>query len=145
MAIMPDRMLCHYEDCGKPISSVVQVKLCDHHAIKVYRAMRDTLAEHEDAKPMAFHGSGRAMLNYSQRGGLVYFIRFGDRIKIGFTTDLKRRLQVLPHDMLLATTPGTMRDEGRLHQRFAHLRITGEWFHAAPDLLAYIAALDDAA
>jgi len=72
------------------------------------------------------------------RAGVVYFIQFGDRIKIGFTSDLKRRMQVLPHDKVLAVIAGTMQDERRCHEKFAHLRLTGEWFSAGPELLTFI-------
>lgn len=75
--------------------------------------------------------------------GLVYFLRFGDRIKIGFTTNLAERLKAIPHDELLHTEAGTMREEKRCHAAFGHLRETGEWFRAEPDLLAFIIDLRD--
>jgi hypothetical protein len=34
-----------------------------------------------------------------------------------------------------------MQDERGYHATFAHLRVTGEWFRAEPDLLAFIASL----
>jgi hypothetical protein len=33
---------------------------------------------------------------------------------------------------------GTPADERRWHARFAHLRVTGEWFRADPELLVAI-------
>ncbi len=73
----------------------------------------------------------------------VYFIQEGadGPIKIGFTTgDPSGRLSALqtgnPNPLrIVAATPGTMEDERRWHERFAHLRMLGEWFLPADDLL----------
>lgn len=70
----------------------------------------------------------------------VYFLRFGDRVKIGYTGNLAQRLRALPHDELLGTIPGDESTEWDLHERFAHLRIKGEWFRAEPELLEFIAS-----
>lgn len=74
--------------------------------------------------------------------GSVYFVRLGDRIKIGFTTDLDSRMKVVPHEEILAVMPGTMRDERRCHAAFQHLRTVGEWFRVDEALLTFIARLD---
>jgi hypothetical protein len=71
--------------------------------------------------------------------GLVYFLRLGNRVKIGFTRNIGSRLAVLPHDEVLGVAVGGFADEKRCHDAFAHLRTTGEWFKAEPDLLAFIA------
>lgn len=71
----------------------------------------------------------------------VYYLQFGDRIKIGTTTNLTQRLRDIPHDKLLATEPGNETMERRRHRQFAALRITGEWFRAERELLAHIAGL----
>ena len=76
-----------------------------------------------------------------RRTGLVYYVRFGDRVKIGYTTNLTERLRVLPHDELLATEPGTIQDERARHEEFAHLRVNGEWFDYDESLARHIAAL----
>jgi hypothetical protein len=76
----------------------------------------------------------------------VYFLRSGASgpIKIGFTGNTPMaRLSALqtgnPEPLrLLAAIPGVREDEQRLHERFAHIRIGGEWFRAEPDLLAFI-------
>jgi hypothetical protein len=74
---------------------------------------------------------------------IVYFIRSGTDgpIKIGKASDVMRRLSGLQSAhaeelRLLATTRAVTEDE--LHQRFAHLRMRGEWFRAEPELLAFI-------
>lgn len=73
-----------------------------------------------------------------QRRGTVYFMRFGDLIKIGYSADLRQRLKALRPDSVLATMPGTMQDERALHARFGPLWDHGEYFRAEPELMAYI-------
>lgn len=72
---------------------------------------------------------------------LVYYIRFGDRIKIGTTTNLANRLTALPFDEVLAVEPGSHFLERSRHKQFAHLRIKGEWFRAEDELLRFIEGL----
>lgn len=75
----------------------------------------------------------------------VYFVRAGNRIKIGMSSDVPRRVKSLQTAsseplQLLAIKQGGRAEEKSLHDRFAHLRQHGEWFTAAPELLAFIAA-----
>jgi len=72
---------------------------------------------------------------------VVYYIEFGDRIKIGTSGNLRSRLQALPHDRVLAIERGGQHLEHRRHVQFAHLRVTGEWFTKGEALLAHIATL----
>ena len=69
---------------------------------------------------------------------VIYFIRFGDRVKIGYTTKLERRLKQLPHDEVLAVVPGSRDDERALHARFAAFRVTGEWFTYTEPLRSHV-------
>ncbi|MFE4867715.1 GIY-YIG nuclease family protein [Streptomyces sp. NPDC056682] len=72
---------------------------------------------------------------------LVYFVERDGFVKIGHTSNLKRRLQQLGTGSsliegmtvgpvrVLATIDGAGPDNERwLHERFAHLRVGGEWF-----------------
>lgn len=67
----------------------------------------------------------------------LYLIRVGGNIKLGWTADLRKRMRDYPPDsLLLATCPGSRRDEQRLHKRYAHLLSHGrEWYPLSPDLL----------
>lgn len=62
--------------------------------------------------------------------GWIYYIHVADRIKIGYTTDLKRRLKQYPPDTpLLAMHPGTKQLESEMHAKFAGSKAAGrEWF-----------------
>lgn len=102
--------------------------------------MDHALTVHGDVSALLALGADAAERPPAERApGAVYFIRLGDRVKIGFSRNLKARLVALPHEEVLAVVPGTVQDEKRCHAAFAHLRQTGEWFRAEPDLLAFIA------
>ena len=76
----------------------------------------------------------------------VYFLRAGEFIKIGRTTDWPhKRISELqtgcPYPITLAGfLDGDAKEESRLHKKFSALRARdgGEWFHAKRELLAYI-------
>lgn len=77
----------------------------------------------------------------------IYFIG-GDMglIKIGLARDPERRLRTLqcgsPIPLrILASGPGSARDERMYHARFASHRLHGEWFTRHPDILAEIERL----
>lgn len=81
----------------------------------------------------------------------VYFIQQGTDgpIKIGHTKNVDRRLRSLSTGSpvalhVLALTPGGEREERALHRRFDSLRMQGEWFAPAPELIAFIAAQTEA-
>ena len=137
--------VCAYDNCNADPNEELAAPLCMEHAKKV--AVQVMLLTNTSVNPTMKGIGGKATAKklaapYSpqprDRAGVVYFIQFGDRIKIGFTSDLKRRMQVLPHDKVLAVIAGTMTDERRCHEKFAHLRLTGEWFSAGPELLKFI-------
>lgn len=71
----------------------------------------------------------RAHLKHG-RPQCVYYIKLGNRVKIGTTTNLPKRLEALPFDTLLAIEPGGNPREHARHQQFAALRVNGEWFKA---------------
>ena len=73
----------------------------------------------------------------------VYFIRAADGvgpIKIGVSGCPELRRRQLSSDLktpltILATAPGTFRDERRLHLRFAEYRVSGERFSTSPPVM----------
>lgn len=136
--------VCVFPTCESTWSIHVQLPLCNRHILKVYSIagalVKDTFPK---ADPDAAT-RGRSAVN-AATPGVVYFVRLGSLIKIGFTTNLVQRLRDVPHEEVLGVTMGTMRDEKAIHGRFAHLRQSGEWFRPAPDLEEFIAALGEAA
>ncbi|WP_082513373.1 MULTISPECIES: GIY-YIG nuclease family protein [unclassified Leifsonia] len=73
---------------------------------------------------------------------VVYYIRFGDLIKIGTSANPRRRIASLPHDEVLAFERGDRRLERQRHLQFAaHQMNRGEWFQVHDELLTHIATL----
>lgn len=75
--------------------------------------------------------------------GQIYFAQEGDAVKIGFSQNVHRRLLNIKSARgaaltLLKSYAGTTGDEQRVHDRFRHLRIEGEWYRPAPELLSFI-------
>jgi hypothetical protein len=72
--------------------------------------------------------------------GIIYFLQVGGHIKIGWTSDLAKRMHAYPPNaLLLATHPGLRKDELRLHKMFAVHRSHGrEWYPLAPVILEHI-------
>ena len=72
--------------------------------------------------------------------GTVYFLQDGGHIKIGWTSNMAKRMRnYSPNCVLLATHPGTRKDELRLHKMFAVHRSHGkEWYPLVPVILDHI-------
>ncbi|MEU4772952.1 GIY-YIG nuclease family protein [Micromonospora sp. NPDC023644] len=73
-------------------------------------------------------------------GSVVYFIKFGPYVKIGYSTQLHGRLRALgkPTTDVLAVIPGGYAEEQELHTRFKKARVINELFHATPELVEFI-------
>ncbi len=76
-----------------------------------------------------------------RRVDVVYYLRWDDRVKIGTTSDPRRRLQAIWHQELLAFEPGGRTVEQRRHRQFAAFREGGEWFRYSPELHAHVTAV----
>jgi hypothetical protein len=73
---------------------------------------------------------------------VVYYLRHGDRVKIGTTTNPRQRFAAIWHDELLALERGDRHVERARHEQFAQERLErSEWFRSSPRLLAHIAAI----
>ena len=76
---------------------------------------------------------------------MIYFVEAigTDRVKIGYTVDLKVRLNTLqtgcPHELkLIHSEEGNKRKERELHKRFFNDRTIGEWFEISDEIREYI-------
>lgn len=106
------------------------------------RAMRRFLADTGDRT------SARATLppqpkSPSPLHGWVYVVGFRRYIKIGWSSDVGKRLMRvqagIPEKLkVLAIFPALPETEGNLHRRFAQLRLRGEWFRYEEPLDGWI-------
>jgi hypothetical protein len=107
---------------------------------ELYRT-RDHQAEHAAYVKAWRHGSIRP-----REDGYVYFLATSTAIKIGYSKNPWARSYELTTGLsekpeLLYTFKGTTDDERGLHNRFAHLKIQGEWFRRDNELLAHVEEL----
>jgi hypothetical protein len=163
--LTPDATRCAWPGCRKPmyfIGPIDGVKaqdrygvLCSVHAVDVAiavvkhqtdlrrfqqffeeqtteRAVRAAKWKSEDER----YEAEKAALR-QDREGFVYYLRVGERIKIGYSVDVKRRMRAYPPgSQLLAVEPGDRDQERQRHQQFAGSRTDGrEWFRPTADIL----------
>lgn len=144
---MIERM-CAWPRCEAGPSIEIDVPLCGPHAARVYRRVAEAMRAVETPRLRADMGARpsptRARRNTKDTPGVVYFARFGELVKIGFTTNLRQRMAAIRPDELLATTPGTMRDEEAMHHRFGDAWSRGELFRPTGRLMSFIDTLRDA-
>ena len=83
----------------------------------------------------------RAQIQAARENYVVYYARIGNRVKIGYSSDVHARLRAFSPEELMATEPGGPKRESERHAQFASLRTTGEWFRLEGALAAHIAVL----
>lgn len=114
--------------------------ICERHYAELIRHYHRYA---QDATRQMRSGTGMSDQEWSEKleaRSKVYFIQFRDRVKIGTSTNIRRRVSELPYDRLIGTIPGGPKVEATWHRRFAHLRSAGEWFRMGPDLMEAIAS-----
>jgi hypothetical protein len=135
---------CQIDHCQKTAAEGVGIKLCVNHLRKAYAAylivtgMDGDIEYREPAKVRDVHTS-TAM-------GTVYFARVEGLIKIGWSSNVSKRMRELRADALFHTFPGTRNDESAMHALFSAYLVKGrEWFRPAPELMSYIQGLQSKA
>lgn len=75
--------------------------------------------------------------------GWIYYVLTDDKVKIGYTTDITRRLRAYPPgSQILAVHPGTPDLEKTIHRDFDAHRVAGrEWFRPDDDILRHCTAV----
>lgn len=109
------------------------IPFCQEHALYVWSGVNEMMQIHElDTTPKEPPAK--------REEGWVYYLRIGDRVKIGYTNDVDRRLASYPPNMeVLLLRRGTRNLERAEHLRFAeHLRDGREWFDANDAVLSTI-------
>lgn len=149
---------------GSPFFS--DLMLCWQHQRLFLDELTNTCARPEDrhgesirdAAQTAFievaHAGRRQREAVRRASSLVYFVERDGFVKIGYSSDLKRRIQQINTGScliegmtvgpveLLATIDGAGKEtEDWLHRRFEHLRVGGEWFLLDEELRTFISGL----
>ena len=140
------RRTCCWPKCQKP--TYEDVPLCGAHIEiahdiqdrinqghqALYRVQQVVVVDHRD-DPAAPKAEPEPI------AGTVYYVQIGPHIKIGWTSDMSKRMRAFPpNSQLLAQHPGTRKDEARMHRRFAADLTHGrEWFVPSASLTRHIA------
>lgn len=94
-----------------------------------------------EAREMARSGAiGPYQPQLAEVPSIVYYVRRGDLIKIGTTTDPSTRFRELMPDEILAFEPGGIHEETLRHRQFHHIRqgARAEYFRITPELVRHI-------
>jgi len=146
-AIIERTQWCIWPGCGR-------VK---NYELMVCKAHKKIIADYEDPSTKRLNelraqaaGQRERNIEALDRGekidknarteGYVYFVRTGDLIKIGYSTQPYQRLRAYPPNAeVLGVFPGTKKLEADLHGRFRFaLRKGREWFRVADEILEYV-------
>lgn len=124
---------------GTEITQDVMARVLD----KVEAAHREqhAIAAPTQIQPMRRASRGR-FRNVQVDGAVVYYMRIGNRVKIGTSTNLAKRLQAINPEELMAVESGGADKERIRHEQFAALRTHGEWFRLEPPLTDHIAEIN---
>lgn len=133
---------CLQPNCPEQPVEFAPVALCGKHLRKVYEFAQDLVIEQWDGAVREYVSDLHAKFSppraVRRRPGNVYFIRLGDRIKVGYSENPAARLAELPHEEVFGVIPGSREDERGWHRLLADYRVTGEWFRADPGVIAHI-------
>lgn len=132
--------VCITDKCDSEVPEGITTMLCvEHlrHAWASYELLKGTDAD-EFRKPARSNVSPK---NHDARG-FVYFAQVGRYVKIGWASDVQRRMTALKASALYTYFPGTRADEKSLHVTFRKYLADGaEYFHPTPTLMKYIKEL----
>lgn len=119
------------EFCAARVWPESRQSICRSHAVDIYMTLRGI---HQDIVAGA---GGELYLRDEQRDAeldaaaktaqersVVYYVRIGDAIKIGYSSNLKQRISSLRarRSDVLAVEPGARKLEAQRHLKFASLR-----------------------
>lgn len=138
--------------CDSPSVPDAPFPICSKHAARVVEFARARVESMPDRDRMAavlgaIRHEGRATSEGAippKHVDVVYYVRVGEHVKIGTTTNLPSRLKAFGPSEFLACEPGSVTVERRRHKQFANDLAAGrEWFNPSPALMAWIEAVKD--
>lgn len=136
--------ICTAGSCSSHVAPECPAPLCADHARLVFAWVLAEAQAHSAITDTPDHQATPAPEGprWADMPGHIYYVRIGNHVKIGWTSNLKHRFTSLQPDQVLATQPGTLRDERELHHRFGYLLAKGrEYFHPGPALVDHIASI----
>ena len=118
---------CVVSKCPRKASGrIPMVPMCAYHGLQIGLLFRDdvlALAQREQADKEYARTEANAAKRGNREGELVYYVRIGGYVKIGYSARLRNRYASLRADELLAVEPGGRDLESHRHSQFAAERI----------------------
>lgn len=78
---------------------------------------------------------------------MIYVIKSGDKLKVGYTQNLEKRLISYrthnPHIELITTMAGERKLEQGMHKHLAKYRVEGEWFEYNDQVMQYVRTIEE--
>jgi hypothetical protein len=155
---------CAFPGCAHPVGADAPISLCERHlAVAADWSARTEGVTDLLPSPCLLCGS-RVGVHYPTgwicaicewragespdgelpppRVDVVYYLRNGDRMKIGTTGNPRQRFAAIWHEEVVAFERGTRVLEQQRHQQFAADRFTGsEWFRLTKPLQRHVESL----
>jgi hypothetical protein len=126
-------------ECMGPIPIDSPVSMCAIHTLVAMDYAQSLRPVAPPRKKQNHQSRASGPMFRSFEPNCVYYLRMGDRIKIGTSTNLPSRLRAIAHEELMAVQPGGMREERQLHRQFAGLLVAQrEWFRMNEVLAAHV-------
>lgn len=155
---LPRAKRCVWPDCGQ--RRYQDLAICIDHILTVLKAAgtpprKDApilLAAHDDAwqraraeQARADEAAARYRATRRDQPGWIYYILTDDKVKIGYSSDITKRLRAYPPGSeILAVHPGTLALEKQIHSDFDAHRVAGrEWFRPHDEILNHCARVRD--
>lgn len=128
--------------CNQPAAENGRWNICYSHIGEIFYAYRKLGPDRTESLALE-RATVRPLQERTQAVEHVYYVRFADRVKIGFSTSLPTRIANLPVDEVLAVEPGGRQLEQMRHAQFAVARIytNREWFVLTDELRSHCAML----
>lgn len=145
--------ICVWPKCSNRQMSI-DMPLCHLHIDEVYRqavevrwgeTREEALTRGRRARAASRRGDiawareKKLLDTRRNQPGWIYYLHINDMVKIGYTTDIVRRIRDYPpNSPLLGVHPGTPELEKQFHEIFKGSLAQGrEWFRPDPDVLAH--------
>lgn len=152
---MPHIRLCEItltnsRPCVGKVMEDSAVDICEMHGLMIAAYMKERggavmlrLEAVYEAPLVTRELKPRAPIFAKGRTSVVYYMKFGQTVKIGFSTNLPLRVSALKPEAVVAIEPGKHGDEHGQHVRFAEKRLHGEFFQLDRELIDHINMLRD--
>lgn len=127
---------CAWDGCSNNCTLLMPLTFCDDHITLIVGMVVEHENKRWDVQPLRVAASQVP----ESKPGWIYYIQVGERIKVGYTANLRRRFgQYPPGSVLLAAHPGRKADETVLHSMLTLSRSEGrEWYALTDEMAGHI-------